>query len=100
MEQQLIDATGALLQAIDPETVIFEFGNPRPVTQMKYKLAVKLHGASRRASEDALPDADHYGTDTDGAITLISDGETYMLETQYSGDVGEADAPTSLEVGW
>jgi len=100
LEQQLIETTGALLQAVNPEAVIFEFGNPRPVTQMKYRLAVKLHGATRRASEDALPNANHYATDTDGAITLLSDGETYTLNTQYSGAVGEADAPTSLEIGW
>ena len=100
MDQQLIDATAALLLAVDPEAVVFEFGNPRPVTQMKYKLAVKLHGASRRAVEDALPNAAHYATDTDGAVTLLSDGTTYSLHTQYADAVGEADAPTSLEIGW
>ncbi len=100
LEQQLIDATGELMKAINPEAVVFEFGNPRPVTRMKYKLAVKLHGASRRTVEDTLPNAAHYATDTDGAITLLSDGTTYTLDTQYSGAVGEADAPTSLEVGW
>jgi ComEC/Rec2-related protein len=100
MDQQLIDATGALLQAVNPEAVIYEFGNPRPVTQMKYRLAVKLHGASRRTAEDMLPNANHYATDTDGAVTILSDGETYTLDTQYSGATGEADAPTSLEIGW
>jgi len=100
IDQQLIDATAALLLAVNPEAVVFEFGNPRPVTQMKYKLAVKLHGAARRTLEDALPNAAHYATDTDGAITLLSDGTTYSLLTQYSGAVGEADAPTSLEIGW
>lgn len=100
MDQQLNDATGALLKAVDPEAVIFEFGNPRPVTAMKYKLAVKLHGATRRMVEDVLPDASQYATDTDGAITLVSDGSTYTLTSQYAGEVGEADAPTSLEIGW
>ncbi len=100
MDQQFIEATGALLKAVDPEAVVFEFGNPRPVVDMKYRLAVKLHGAARRAVEDALPAAAHYATDTDGAITILSDGTGYTLAAQYSEEVGEADAPTSLEIGW
>ena len=100
IDQQLVEATGALLQAVHPDAVIFEFGNPRPVTRMKYRLAVKLHGSSRRTAEDMLPAANQYATDTDGAVTILSDGTDYTLDTQYSGEVGDADAPTSLEVGW
>ena len=84
-----------------PSTVIFEFGNPRPVTADKYKAAVKLHGASRRAAEDALPSATILATDTDGAVTILSDGTpTPVVATQYSLANTETDAPTSLEIGW
>lgn len=100
MDQRLAETTGGLLKTIAPDTVVFEFGNPRPVVGMKYKSAVKLHGASRRAAEDALPQARIYATDTDGAVTIRSDGVGYELHARYDADVGLADAPTSLEIGW
>jgi competence protein ComEC len=94
------DLTARLLQAAQAEAVVFEFGNPRPVVGDVYRIALKLHGSAKRAAEDALPNARHLATDTDGAITILSDGATYSLSSQYDAAVGFADAPTSLEVGW
>lgn len=100
-DTRLAEITGALLAAASPSAVIYEFGNPRPVVGDKYKTARKLHGAARRAAEDALPDAAIYATDTDGAITILSDGSPdYSLSTQYSSLPSDTDAPTSLEIGW
>jgi|LSQX01.3.fsa_nt_gb ComEC/Rec2-related protein len=99
-ERSLTEITAALLQKAGAEAVIFEFGNPRPVVGDKYKVAAKLHGAARRIVEDQLPDARHLATDTDGAITILSDGHTYTLTAQYDAAVGYVDTPTSLEIGW
>ena len=99
-ELSLTDITGKLLQTAQAEVVVFEFGNPRPVVGDKYKVAVKLHGAARRIAEDLLPDARHLATDTDGAISILSDGSTYTLNAQYETEAGFADVPTSLEIGW
>lgn len=92
--------TGGLLNAAGAEAVLFEFGNPRPVVGDKFRVALRLHGSARRAVEDVLPHARIYGTDTDGAITIVSDGESYTLSAQYDAVVGFTDAPTSIEVGW
>lgn len=93
-------ATGGLLKAAGAEAVVFEFGNPRPIVGDKYKVAVKLHGSARRSAEDVLPEARHLATDTDGSITIVSDGSGYTLNAQYDTAAGFTDAPTSLEVGW
>ena len=97
---RLASVTGALLQKTGASHVVFEFGNPRPVVGEKYKTAVKLHGAAKRAAEDALPTASHYATDIDGAVTVRSDGATYAVSARFDSDSTETDAPTSLEVGW
>ncbi|MDR0993153.1 MAG: ComEC/Rec2 family competence protein [Verrucomicrobiota bacterium] len=99
-ERNLANITGALLQRTGAEAVVFEFGNPRPVVGDQYKVAVKLYGTAKRIAEDILPEARHFATDTDGAITLTSDGRTYVLQARYDMAAGEADAPTSLEIGW
>lgn len=100
MDRRLADITGALLKAIAPEAVVFEFGNPRPVVGLKYKEAVKIHGATRRAVEDALPEAINVATDTDGAIHITSDGTHYSLVTQLGATGSETDEPSLLEIGW
>lgn len=101
-EANQADITGEILRRANPRHVIFEFGNPRPVTQDKYKNAVKLHGAAKRAAEDALPDAEIYATDIEGGIDILTDGTLpgTTVSTRYSEDVGVTDVPTSLEVGW
>ncbi len=97
---RLAGITGGLLKKTGAETVVFEFGNPRPVTQDKYKTAVKLHGAAKRAAEEALPEADILATDIDGSVTLATSGNGWEVATQFGGPEGETDAPTSLEIGW
>ena len=97
---RLAGITGELLKRTGAESVVFEFGNPRPVVQDQYKTAVKLHGAAKRAAEEALPEADILATDIAGTVTLVSDGSEWQLVSRFSGPVGETDAPTSLEIGW
>ena len=97
---RLAGITGELLKKTGAGTVVFEFGNPRPVTQDKYKTAVKLHGAAKRTAEEALPEAEILATDTDGSVTLVSEGTGWEVFTQFGGPEGETDAPTSLEIGW
>ena len=100
LDQRLADITGALLKATGAEAVVFEFGNPRPVVDMKYKEAVKIHGATRRAAEDALPGARNVATDTDGAVHITSDGTTHHVYTQLGSTGSETDEPSLLEIGW
>ena len=100
LDQRLADSTGALLKATGAEAVIFEFGNPRPVVDLKYKDAVKIHGATRRAAEDALPGALNVATDTDGAVHILSDGVTHKVFTQLGATGSNVDEPSLLEIGW
>ncbi|MBR6021773.1 MAG: ComEC/Rec2 family competence protein, partial [Kiritimatiellae bacterium] len=99
-DPRLAGITGTLLKRTGAETVIFEFGNPRPVVQDKYKIAVRLHGAAKRAAEEALPEADILATDIAGSVTLASDGTAWTVSSRFLTETGETDAPTSLEVGW
>jgi ComEC/Rec2-related protein len=98
--RDLEQVTGALLKKTGAEAVVFEFGNPRPACGEKYKLAVKLHGAAKRAAEDALPEARIMATDLDGGVRIATDGKDWTLSAQFDGDGSDTDAPTSLEVGW
>ena len=100
MDARIADATGALLRATEAEAVVFEFGNPRPVVGMKYKEAVKIHGATRRAAEDALPKALVAATDTEGAIHIVSDGVEHHVYTQLGSTGTNIDEPSLLEIGW
>ena len=100
MDARLADATGALLKATEAEAVVFEFGNPRPVVGLQYKEAVKIHGATRRAAEDALPQALVAATDTDGAVHVVSDGAEHHVYTQLGATGTNVDEPSLLEIGW
>ena len=100
LDQRIADATGSLLKATGADTVVFEFGNPRPVVDLKYKEAVKIHGATRRAAEDALPKAQVFATDTEGAIHVVSDGVTHQVYTQLGATGSNVDEPSLLEIGW
>lgn len=100
LDRKLADTTGALLKATGAKTVVFEFGNPRPVVGLKYKEAVKIHGTTRRAAEDALPDALNAATDTDGAVRVVSDGAEHRVYTQLGATGSNIDEPSLLEIGW
>lgn len=100
LDQRLADVTGAFLKATGADAVIFEFGNPRPVVGQKYKEAVKIHGSTRRAAEDALPEALIVATDTEGAVHVTSDGTTHHVYTQLGATGSNVDEPSLLEIGW
>ena len=100
LDQKLADATGSLLKATGAGAVVFEFGNPRPVVGLKYKEAVKIHGSTRRAAEDALPGALNAATDTDGAVHIVSDGVEHQVYTQLGATGSNVDEPSLLEIGW
>ena len=100
LDQKLAETTGALLKATGADAVVFEFGNPRPVVGLQYKEAVKIHGATRRAAEDALPRALVAATDTDGAVHVVSDGVEHHVYTQLGATGTNVDEPSLLEIGW
>ena len=100
LDRKLAETTGALLKATGAEAVVFEFGNPRPVVDLKYKEAVKIHGATKRAAEDALPGALVAATDTDGAVVVVSDGTEPHVYTQLGSTGTNVDEPSLLEIGW
>ena len=100
LDQKLAETTGALLKATGADAVVFEFGNPRPVVELKYKEAVKIHGATKRTAEDALPGALVAATDTDGAVVVTSDGTDHHVYTQLGSTGTNVDEPSLLEIGW
>jgi ComEC/Rec2-related protein len=100
LDRKLAETTGAILKAAGADAVVFEFGNPRPVVELKYKEAVKIHGAAKRAAEDALPGALVAATDVDGAVVVTSDGTDHHVYTQLGATGTNVDEPSLLEIGW
>lgn len=101
-QRELENVTIKLLNAINPETTILEFGNPRPPLGDKSRVAIKLQNATKRAIEDNLLAARHLATDIDGAVEIRTDGRTWAVHSlsDTARTLGtHTDAPTSLEIG-
>jgi ComEC/Rec2-related protein len=95
-------AAGPLLDRVAPETVLFEFGNPRPVVGGDSRAAIGVHELTRRYYAERLGAGQVLGTDTDQAILIRSDGRTCEIDTQARRNRargGAEDAVSDLAIG-
>lgn len=91
-----------LLDRVQPEVAIFEFGNPRPVLDMAGRTAINLLDITRLFYSERLGAENILSTDRDMAISIYSDGQTFAIETQAQrnrAQGGEDDAVSDLQVG-
>ncbi len=98
----LEEYTEPLLDRVQPERVIFEFGNPRPVLGDAGRTAVNLYEITWRYYADRLGEEACLSTDRDLAVLIHSDGVSFTLETQAERNRargGEEDAVSDLAIG-
>ena len=90
-----------LLDAVQPERVLFEFGNPRPVLGDAGRDARNAMDLTRQYLAERLGAAQVLSTDTDLAVTIRSSPRGFDLQTQArAGGAGEADAVSDISVGF
>jgi ComEC/Rec2-related protein len=93
---------GGLLDVVQPETAILEFGNPRPVAGEGGRDVRNAHEITRQFLSDRLGEEKILSTDVDMAITVTSDGATWDVETQAQRNRafgGEDEAVSDIAVG-
>lgn len=93
---------GTLLDRVQPERVLAEYGSARPVLGSLAMDAQQAHELTRRYIEDRLGVAAWMSTDRDLAVTIRSDGKTFGVETQAElnrAQGGEDDAVSDIAVG-
>jgi ComEC/Rec2-related protein len=93
---------GALLAKVQPERVVAEWGNPRPVLGLVSRDAVNAFELTRQFVVDRLGPDRWLSTDHDLAILLTSDGTSYRITTQAEVNRaagGTEDAVADIAVG-
>lgn len=102
VEQALTNYVEPLLTQVNPEIAIFEFGNPRPVLGDGGRTAINMRDITRLFYTRRLGQENIFGTDTDLAIMIHSDGHDYSIDTQAlrnRAEGGDEDAVADLQVG-
>ncbi|HMP89648.1 MAG TPA: ComEC/Rec2 family competence protein [Kiritimatiellia bacterium] len=99
----LEQSAGSLLEKVDPELAIVEFGSPRPVLGDPGRAATGVHDITRQFYADRLGEDAVLGTDRDLAIMIYSDGKSYTIDTmarRHRARGGELDAVSDLSIGF
>lgn len=91
-----------LMNRVNPEIVLFEFGSPRPVLGDQGRTAIDVHAITRQFLADRVGEEGILSTDRDMAIMIYSDGVDYQIDTQAlrnRAEGGEDDAVSDISVG-
>ena len=102
VEVALAESAGPLLDAVRPEVVIFEFGNPRPVLGDAGRSVPGVYDITRAWYAERLGKNAILSTDRDLAVMIHSDGAGYTIDTQAlrnRAEGGEDDAVSDLAIG-
>lgn len=103
VDSALTASAGSLLDKVQPERVIFEFGSPRPVLGDLGRAAVGVRDITTQFYTDRLGADALLSTERDLAITIHSDGRTFTIETlaqRHRAEGGEEGAVSDLQVGF
>lgn len=101
-QRALDESLGPLLTKVAPDTVLFEFGNPRPVVGFLNRDVLHVYENTYRFVTDRVgPDA-VLKTDSDLAIFIHSDGLGYRVSTQAEKVIasGSEESVSDIEVGF
>ncbi len=102
VEQALADYVEPLLELVNPDIAVFEFGNPRPVLGDAGRTAINMRDITRLFYTRRFGHENVLGTDSDLAIMIHSDGQTFSIDTQARRNRaagGVDDAVADLQVG-
>jgi beta-lactamase superfamily II metal-dependent hydrolase len=102
VEAALAGSAGPLLDAVQPEAVIVEFGNPRPVLGDASRPVPGVYDITRAWYADRLGSDALLSTDRNLAVMVHSDGTGFTLDTQARrnrAEGGDDDAVSDLAVG-
>jgi ComEC/Rec2-related protein len=102
IERALATALGPLIEAVNPDYVINEFGNPRPVLEGGHRDTIHVMENTTRFLAERLGADSCLSTDKDMAVFIRSDGVGYQVTTQARqtrADGDAEDAVSDLEVG-
>ncbi len=92
-----------LLDKVQPDVAIVEFGSPRPVLGDDGRTAINVLDVTRRFYADRLGEDALLSTDRQLAIMIHSDGAGYTIDTQAArnqAEGGAEDAVSDLSVGF
>ncbi len=102
VQTALKKSLGPFLDKVNPQTAIFEFGNPRPVLGRASRDAENVHELTRQFVSDRLGVKGCLNTDSDFAIFIDSDGDGYSVHTQAEMNRaagGAEDAVDDIAIG-
>jgi ComEC/Rec2-related protein len=91
------------LDKVNPECVIYEFGNPRPVLGERGREAVRIRELTGQYLQEVREDTRQLDTAGDLALMIHSDGKGYTLDTQAGRNraAGSGEEPVDdLAVGY
>jgi ComEC/Rec2-related protein len=102
LEKDLQDYTAPFLTKVDPDWVLFDYGNPGPVYREKTRDARRAFEQTFRFFGNYVGKDRALSTDRDLAIMIHSDGISYSVEPYAATQVGDsgAEGVADLEVGF
>ncbi len=91
-----------LLKKAQPDTVIFEYGDPHYVVPWTYRDMRNAYDFTFKYLKENLPDVRVLSTDRDQAILISSDGSTSRVTTQaeLTADSGETVGEGASDIGY
>ncbi len=98
----LEDGLKPLLKKVDPEVVIFEYGDPRPILRETYREARSAYDITKKFVQKNFPESRIVSTDSDQAILITSDGNGFQIKTQAElrKDAGKIVGGGSSDIGY
>lgn len=85
------------LDRVDPDCVLYEFGNPRPVLGERAREAVRIRDLTAQVLRETRAGTRQASTASDLAVMIHSDGKGYTLATQAERNRAEGGAEDAVE---
>jgi hypothetical protein len=101
LRSEMDEIMATMLKSAKVRDVVVEFGNPRPVLK-DGRDAQRAHDIAKTWYEEQVGAGSVYGTDTHGAIFVVSDGTSYKLSTMADrnrlADEGDTQSLAEIEM--
>ena len=98
----LNDGLKPLLKKVEPQVLIFEYGDPRPILRETFRDARSAFKITKKFVKKICPKARVVSTDSDQAILISSDGNGFEMKTQAElrRDAGKAVGEGAEDIGY